>query len=351
MIILLYAFQSFTSVKVLNFDTQPQPDRSVLVQIGEDSHEQRLDNYLLKVCKGVPKSHIFRIIRSGEVRVNRKRADAKTRIFKGDVLRIPPIRTSSKPEWSFTGGVPLDNEVVTSALRRASSIPVVYEDEGLLVVSKPAGMAVHGGSGESFGVIESLRLARPDQAANLELVHRIDRETSGVLLISKKRSYLRKLQEQLRNRVWKKYYSTLVLGRWPDSLRDVDLPLKKVQAGEKEKKVFVAPDGDHAKSIFRVEKRFHSSMGEFSLMKVQILTGRTHQIRVHASASQFPIAGDDRYGNFKVNKNLAKHGLSRMFLHARSVTIRHPATEQPLTIESGLADDLQFFLDKLKRES
>lgn len=316
--------------------------------MGEDSHDQRLDNFLAKVCKGVPKSHLFRIIRSGEVRVNRKRAEAKTRIFAGDVLRIPPIRTSEKQGVESLSS---KSTLGVIAVNRASDIPIVYEDDGLLAVSKPAGMAVHGGSGESLGVIECLRASRPDQAKNLELVHRIDRETSGVLLVSKKRSYLRALQEQLRNRIWKKYYTTLVLGEWPQNLRTVDLPLKKIQAAEKEKKVFVHPDGDYAKSIFKVDGRFKGKLGDFSLLSVQILTGRTHQIRVHTSANKYPIAGDDRYGNFPLNKILAKEGLPRMFLHARSVTIKHPVSGESLTIESALAGDLQAFLDKIKRDS
>lgn len=323
----------------MKFDTEPSPDRAVLIEVGPDSHEQRLDNFLTKVCKGVPKSHIFRIIRSGEVRVNKGRAEAKTRLVQGDVLRIPPIRVSEKQQ--------VTEVMSSSALKKAEQLQVLYEDAGLLAVLKPSGIAVHGGSGQSLGVIESLRLARPDQANQLELVHRIDRETSGVLLVSKKRSYLRALQEQLRNRVWKKYYLTLVVGAWPSRLNSVDLPLKKTQAGPNEKKVFVSQDGDKAKSLFKVEKRFSSDFGDFSLLNVQILTGRTHQIRVHTSASGFPIAGDDRYGDFALNKILGKRGLSRMFLHARSVTIDHPVSGEKLTIEAPLTADLDRFINYL----
>ncbi|MDX1669532.1 MAG: RluA family pseudouridine synthase [Limnobacter sp.] len=333
-------------VKSLNSDTQPSPDRAVLLTVGPDSHDQRLDNFLVKVCKGVPKSHIFRIIRSGEVRVNRGRAEAKTRLSEGDVLRIPPIRVAQKQ--SLTGYSSNANSNLASTKKWVERIEVLYEDEGLLAISKPSGVAVHGGSGESLGVIEALRAVRPEQAQTLELVHRIDRETSGVLLVSKKRSYLRALQEQLRNRMWKKYYSTLVLGHWPKHLSKVDKPLKKVQAGQKEQKVFVSPDGDNAVSLFKVEGCFSGKDVDFSLLSVQILTGRTHQIRVHTSASGFPIAGDDRYGHFQTNKQLTRQGLGRMFLHAKSVTILHPQTGEKLRIDAPLAPDLAHFLDTLR---
>lgn len=271
--------------------------------------------------------------------MNKGRAEAKTRLMQGDVLRIPPIRVSEKQEVSL--------QTSTAMLKKAESFQVLYEDDGLLAVLKPSGIAVHGGSGQSLGVIESLRLARPEQASQLELVHRIDRETSGVLLVSKKRSYLRSLQEQLRNRVWKKYYSALVVGAWPSQLNAVDFPLKKTQSGPNEKKVFVSADGDKAKSLFKVERRFSGDLGDFSLMKVQILTGRTHQIRVHTSASGFPIAGDDRYGDFALNKILSKRGLGRMFLHARSVTIEHPVSGEKLTIDAPLTADLTRFINYL----
>lgn len=270
--------------------------------------------------------------------MNKGRAEAKTRLMQGDVLRIPPIRISEKQ---------LVNQMDSStALKNASKLQVLYEDDGMFAVLKPSGIAVHGGSGQSAGVIECLRLSRPEHASHLELVHRIDRETSGVLLVSKKRSYLRALQEQLRNRVWKKHYLALVVGQWPSGLNSVDLSLRKTQAGPSEKKVFVCPDGDKAKSLFRVEERFSSSFGDFSLLNVQILTGRTHQIRVHTSASGYPIAGDDRYGDFALNKILVKRGLARMFLHARSVTIEHPVSGDKLTIEAPLTEDLTRFINQ-----
>jgi len=205
-----------------------------LLEIDEKHQDQRLDNFLCSVCKGVPKSHVFRIIRSGEVRINKKRAEAKTKLCLGDVVRIPPIQVVEKQTLESLSSSSAVNK--TQLLKAAAEIPVLFEDEHLLVVNKPSGMAVHGGSGSSFGLIECIRALRAETHQDLELVHRIDRETSGILIISKKRSALRKLQEQLRARSWKKYYKTLVLGSWPETLRQVDLPLLKTQAGEKEAK-------------------------------------------------------------------------------------------------------------------
>ncbi|HEX4879181.1 MAG TPA: pseudouridine synthase, partial [Limnobacter sp.] len=203
---------------------KPNPDKAILIEIDERHQDQRLDNFLTVVCKGVPKSHLFRIIRSGEVRVNRGRAEAKTKLNVGDVVRIPPMKTSYKQEFGFDTASPVDMSI--QARKQATGISVLFEDQHLLVVNKPAGMAVHGGSGESMGVIECLRASRTGTHEDLALVHRIDRETSGVLVVSKKRSVLRCLQEQLRNRSWKKYYQTLVIGDWPTALKQVDLALK-----------------------------------------------------------------------------------------------------------------------------
>lgn len=334
-------------IKVLNTHKNPNPEQAILVEVDENSEDQRVDNFLVKICKGVPKSHIFRIIRSGEIRVNKKRVEASAKLKVGDVVRIPPIKTTQPS--NYAEDAPSRRNL--SAVRQAGEIQVVFEDDDILVVNKPSGMAVHGGSGESFGVIECLREARADQKQALELVHRIDRETSGLLIISKKRSALRKLQEQLRNRVWKKYYQTLVLGDWPKALKQVDLPLLKIQTSEKEQRVFVDPKGDKACSIFSIKHRLADKNSSYTLLQVQILTGRTHQIRVHTSANSHPIAGDDRYGNFEQNKILAKSGLKRMFLHAARVQIIHPKTEEPLWLEAPLAGDLQTFLNSLEVKS
>lgn len=325
---------------------KPNPDRAVLLEIDEKHQDQRLDNFLCSVCKGVPKSHVFRIIRSGEVRINKKRAEAKTKLCLGDVVRIPPIQVVEKQTLESLSSSSTVNK--TQLLKAAAEIPVLFEDEHLLVVNKPSGMAVHGGSGSSFGLIECIRALRAETHQDLELVHRIDRETSGILIISKKRSALRKLQEQLRARSWKKYYKTLVLGSWPETLRQVDLPLLKTQAGEKEARVFVDEAGDKACTKFQIIQTYKSSYSIFTLIQAQILTGRTHQIRVHTSANKFPIAGDDRYGNFEMNKQLARQGLKRMFLHAARLHLVHPATNETIVLEAPLAPELDSFLKSLQ---
>lgn len=341
--------QVIGKIKAVNSPEQPNPEKAIVVEIDERHQFQRLDNFLTALCKGVPKSHVFRIIRSGEVRVNGKRSEAKTKLSLGDVVRIPPIKTIQKQ--SVINDFSADKEKRGYMVRAALQIPVLYEDAHLLVVNKPSGMAVHGGSGTSFGVIECLRAQRADTHEDLELVHRIDRETSGVLVISKKRSALRKLQEQLRARTWKKFYQTLVYGVWPDALRQVDLPLLKTKASEKEAKVFVSEKGDQSLTKFFVLQRVRKENREFTLIKAQILTGRTHQIRVHTSANHFPIAGDDRYGNFELNRALVKWGLRRMFLHAAQVTIVHPATGEELVLVAPLAVELDQFLKTLEMVS
>lgn len=317
-----------------------------MLEIDEKHQDQRLDNFLCSLCKGVPKSHVFRIIRSGEVRINSKRAEAKTKLCIGDVVRIPPIQVVEKQSLESLPSSGTVNKV--QLLKAASDIPILFEDDHLLVVNKPSGMAVHGGSGSSFGLIECIRALRAETHEDLELVHRIDRETSGILILSKKRSALRKLQEQLRARSWKKYYKTLVLGYWPDALKQVDLPLLKTQSGEKEARVFVDPSGDNACTKFKIIQLYKANYSCFTLIQAQILTGRTHQIRVHTSANKFPIAGDDRYGNFEMNKQLARQGLKRMFLHAARLQLIHPATNETIVMEAPLAPELDSFLKSLQ---
>ncbi len=296
------------------------------LEIDEGSEGQRIDNFLFRHLKGVPKSHVYRILR-GEVRVNKKRVDQTYRLQLGDILRIPPIRVAEKPESEY---VP------------ATEFPVLYEDEAILAINKPAGTAVHGGSGVSFGVIEQLRRARP-QAKFLELVHRLDRETSGVLLVAKKRSALTGMHEIMREGNSDKRYFVLVLGQWKNARQHVKLPLHKFDTPQGEKRVMVREDGQASHTIFTLQK----SWPEFSLLEAQLKTGRTHQIRVHLSHLGFPIAGDDKYGDFARNKELAKRGLKRMFLHAHSISFKHPLTEEPLSINAPLLPDLQKFLNKL----
>ncbi len=298
-------------------------------EIDEGSCEQRIDNFLCKHLKGVPKSHIYRILRSGEIRVNKKRVDQTYRLQLGDLVRIPPVRVAEKPDTEF---VP------------ALEFPVLYEDDALLAINKPAGTAVHGGSGVSFGVIEQLRSARP-QAKFLELVHRLDRETSGVLLLAKKRSALTAMHEIMREGNSDKRYFALVLGQWKNVKQHVKLPLHKFDTPQGEKRVMVREDGMASYTIFTLQQ----SWPDFTLLEAQLKTGRTHQIRVHLAHLGFPIAGDDKYGDFARNKELMKQGLKRMFLHAHSITFKHPLTGEPLSIQAPLAPELQKYLDKLSK--
>jgi 23S rRNA pseudouridine955/2504/2580 synthase len=298
--------------------------------VGEESAGQRLDNFLIRVLKGVPKTHVYRIIRSGEVRVNKGRAAADDRVEIGDVVRVPPVRIA-EPAAS---GKPAP----------AREFPILFEDEHLVAIDKPAGTAVHGGSGVSFGVIEQLRQARP-QAKFLELVHRLDRETSGILLVAKKRSALTKLQDQFRDRETGKTYLALVTGAWPAKLKVIDQPLHKyLQAdGERRVKVVAKDDPDGMRSITLV--KVQEDLPGFSLLEVTIKTGRTHQIRVHLASQGHAIAGDDKYGDFDLNKALHKHGLRRMFLHAWRLQFDHPASGERVALQAPLPPELQKFVD------
>jgi 23S rRNA pseudouridine955/2504/2580 synthase len=304
------------------------------VAVGEEFDGQRLDNFLLRELKGVPKTHVYRIIRSGEVRVNKGRAAADTRLAAGDLVRVPPVR--------------LPERAATERPAPAREFPVLLEDDHLLAIDKPSGVAVHGGSGVSFGVIEQLRQARPT-ARFLELVHRLDRETSGVLLVAKRRSALTKLQDQFRGRETGKTYLALVNGHWPANKKVVDLPLHKYlvagdeeAAGERRVRVVAKddPDGMRSITLVKVARR----VGDFTLLEVTIKTGRTHQIRVHLASQGHPIAGDDKYGDFDRNKTLQREGLKRMFLHAWRLQFQHPATGEAVALEAPLPPELQSFL-------
>ena len=297
------------------------------IKIDESSCDQRIDNFLCKYLKGVPKSHIYRILRSGEVRVNKKRVDQTYRLQLGDHVRIPPVRVAEAQNRDYVPGF---------------EFPILYEDEALLVINKPSGVAVHGGSGVSFGIIEQLRSARP-QAKFLELVHRLDRETSGVLLLAKKRSALINLHEQMRDGKNDKRYLCLVLGKWRNMKQHVKLPLHKFNTQNGEKRVMVREDGQASHTIFALQKNW----SEFSLLEAQLKTGRTHQIRVHLSHLGFPIAGDDKYGDFVRNKELIKQRLKRMFLHAYSITFTHPLTAELIQLSAPLPKELREFMNKL----
>ncbi|MDR2128943.1 MAG: RluA family pseudouridine synthase [Burkholderiaceae bacterium] len=329
----------------------------VWLTVDAESAGQRLDNFLLRHLKGVPKTHVYRIIRSGEVRLNKGRAAAASRVSAGDVVRVPPVRVAARADAAAALALPLPP---------AREFPVLLEDDCLLAIDKPAGVAVHGGSGVSFGVIEQLRRARP-QARFLELVHRLDRETSGILLLAKKRGALKALQAQFRNRQTGKTYLALVLGQWSASRRVIDAPLRKhlIENGERRVKITTGDDADGMRAITLV--RVARRLADMTLLEVSIKTGRTHQIRVHLASCGHPIAGDDKYGDFERNKALQKQGLKRMFLHAWKLRFEHPATDPgggdqgdddgataaatagaPVQLQAPLPPDLQQFLSSLK---
>jgi 23S rRNA pseudouridine955/2504/2580 synthase len=303
-----------------------------LITISDEEANQRIDNFLLRICKGVPKSHIYRVLRSGEVRVNKGRIDQTYRLKEGDVVRIPPIRVAEK----------------TAPTAPGAEFKILLEDPYMLVIDKPAGVAVHGGSGVSYGVIEQLRASRPE-AKFLELVHRLDRETSGVLLLAKKRSALTNLHEQIREGQLDKRYLTLVHGDWQNARQHIKLPLFKYNTPDGERRVRVQSDGLASHTVFNLIRRY----GSFALLEAELKTGRTHQIRVHLASSGFPIAGDDKYGDFGLNRALQKAegsriALKRMFLHAHQITFLHPESANPVTLKAPLPADCQQFLKSLK---
>lgn len=311
------------------------------IVVDEESAGQRLDNFLIRTLKGVPKTHIYRIIRSGEVRRNKGRVQADDRLVAGDALRIPPLRLSEKAEDKVLNPAP------------ARDFPVVFEDDAFMAIDKPAGVAVHGGSGVSFGVIEQLRQARP-QARLLELVHRLDRETSGLLLIAKKKSALKALQNQFRERETGKTYLTLVRGVWPAQHKVIDQPLHKylLPDGERRVRTTTADDPDGLRSVTLVRSlgliappvNLPAALADgFSLLEVTIKTGRTHQIRVHLASAGFPIVGDDKYGHFELNRELSRLGLRRMFLHAWRLRLAHPVTGNAIELFAELPPELKIW--------
>ena len=316
--------------------TEAAKQQVSLLTIDSASEGQRLDKFLLRVCKGVPKTHVYRIIRSGEVRVNKGRSNVDTRLAVGDVVRIPPIRLT-------------DNAAPQAAQQQSGpahtpprEFSILFEDDHLLAIDKPAGVAVHGGSGVSFGVIEQLRRAR-SQAKFLELVHRLDRDTSGVLLIAKRRSALVHMQAQFKARETGKTYLALVKGAWPAKLKLIDLPLHKhlinggQEDGERRVKVVAKDDPEGMRSITLVKVAKHYTLPNSesaSLLEVTIKTGRTHQIRVHLAHHGHPIIGDDKYGDFELNKALVKTGMKRMYLHAWRLNFTHPASLKVVSLLS-----------------
>ncbi|MFZ4832793.1 23S rRNA pseudouridine(955/2504/2580) synthase RluC [Rouxiella sp. Mn2063] len=308
-----------------------------IIPITEEEAGQRIDNFLRTLLKGVPKSMIYRIVRKGEVRVNKKRIKPEYKLLAGDEVRVPPVRVAERDETQ-----------VSAKLDKVAALEhcILYEDEHLLILNKPSGTAVHGGSGLSFGVIEGLRALRPD-ARFLELVHRLDRDTSGVLLVAKKRSALRSLHEQLRMKTMQKDYLALVRGEWQSHCKVVQAPLLKniLQSGERI--VRVSSEGKPSETRFKIEEKYAFA----TLVKASPVTGRTHQIRVHTQHAGHPIAYDDRYGDREFDAQLAGSGINRLFLHAAALRFEHPNTGETIRIEAPLEPKLRNALNKLRAAS
>lgn len=298
---------------------------------------QRIDNYLARHLKGAPRSLIYRILRTGQVRVNGRRARPEYRLIEGDRIRLPPLERAQR----------VSPRQPSKSLQELIARSCLYEDRDLIVVNKPAGVAVHGGSGISFGVIEALRALHP-QLKELDLVHRLDRETSGCLLVAKRRSLLRELHALLRERQMDKTYLALLVGRWPFGTKKIDLPLKTNLKQGGERVVRVHAEGQDAVSTFTPLEHFKTLA---TLVSVSIGTGRTHQIRVHAAHAGYPIAGDDKYGDRDKDEELKPHGLDRMFLHAHSVTFPRARSHEPFSITAPLPAELQAVLDRLAQVS
>ena len=311
--------------------------------LGDEDAGQRVDKVLARLLPGVPRTHIFRLLRRGEVRVNGKRVSGELRVAAGDVLRVPPVRLEAPaPGASPRVGAQLADRV---------SAAIIHEDERLLVVNKPAGVAVHGGSGVSAGVIEALRAARPEET--LELVHRLDRDTSGCLLIARKRSTLRSLHAMLRDDVegagegeaaFDKRYLVLVRGKWELGRKRIEAPLRTDIRVGGERTVKVAADGKEAISDFRVVQFFGNLA---TLLEVQLLTGRTHQIRVHAAFAGHPVAGDVKYGDEAYNRQMQRFGLKRLFLHAHSISFQDPDRRVLVSVSAPLPAELHAVIDQL----
>ena len=294
--------------------------KATLLEVGEESASQRIDNFLFRRLKGVPKSHVYRVLRSGEVRVNSGRVKPDYRLQAGDKIRVPPVRTAEKPKTA-----------------KPAEFPIVFEDAALLVVDKPAGVAVHGGSGISFGVIESLRASRP-QAKFLELAHRLDRDTSGLLMLAKKRSALVELHRMLRDGEVDKRYLAVAHGRWEGRTREIREPLHKYVTASGERRVSVKEGGMTAVTKISVVKKSDA----FSLLEIQLLTGRTHQIRVHLTHAGHPLLGDEKYGDAALDR---KEGVKRLFLHAGNLGLAHPVTKEPLSFKAPLPADMRTFIE------
>lgn len=316
---------------------QSQRDSGVkvrLIEIVDNDAGQRLDNFLRRHLKGVPKSHIYRILRKGEVRINKGRSKPDYRLQTGDIVRIPPVRTATRQAPPKADGLDWLNACI------------LYEDDDFLAIDKPSGMAVHGGSGIRLGLIEALRQLRP-QCRFLELVHRLDRDTSGVLLIAKRRPVLRQLHEQLRSRQIQKHYVALLMGTWPGKAQRVEVALDKNRQQSGERMVKVSETGKPAVSRFTPRRNFSINNISAALVEIKLITGRTHQARVHAAHLGRPIAGDEKYGDKNFNAATKQLGLKRLFLHAAHLVFTHPAKDCKIRIEAPLPGELTAVVEKL----
>ncbi|KLV11434.1 23S rRNA pseudouridine(955/2504/2580) synthase RluC [Photobacterium ganghwense] len=305
------------------------------IEISDDFAGQRIDNFLRARLKNVPKSMIYRILRKGEVRVNKKRIKPEYKLQDGDLVRVPPVVVPEREEQA----------PVSTKLDKVAKLEscIIYEDDHMLILNKPSGTAVHGGSGLKFGAIEALRALRPD-ARFLELVHRIDRDTSGILLVAKKRSALRQLQEQFRQKTVQKYYYALVMGEWKASCKKVTAPLLK---NEVNSIVRVNPNGKPSDTRFKIIERLEQA----TLIQASPVTGRTHQIRVHCQYAGHPIAWDDRYGDPRFDAYTKKVGLNRLFLHAANIQFTHPQTDEKMDISAPMEPMLVKAIEQLRRKS
>ncbi len=319
---------------------EPEPGRGVThVEVTEDDAGTRLDNFLVRQLKDVPRTHVFRLLRKGEVRVNKKRAKPDQRVALGDIVRIPPVRKAEDVP------PPATPRTASESLQALVLGAITYEDSDLIVLNKPPGLAVHGGSATDFGLIEALRNARPGQP-DLELVHRLDRDTSGCLLVAKRRSSLRDLHLQLREGRTEKHYLALLCGKWNLGTKRIELALDTDERRSGERHVAVRPHGKKSVSTFKPVQFFGNLA---TLMEVEIDTGKTHQIRVHAAHAGHPVAGDDKYGNRVFNQLFEDYGLKRMFLHSSSLGFTRPGTREPMLASAPLPPELSAVIDKLTR--
>lgn len=310
---------------------KPATKEVQLLSVSADQSGQRIDNFLMTLLKGVPRSRIYRLLRKGEVRVNKGRIKPEYRLRENDIVRVPPIRVAER-----TASLP------GRSLRELLADNVLFEDKTCLVINKPSGIAVHGGSGVSLGVIEALRAMRPDEQ-RLELVHRLDRDTSGCLLVARNRASLRALQDQMRERTIDKRYVALVRGQWPKDLQEVNAPLRKNTLSSGERVVRADKEGKQALTRFKVIRQFK----EATLIEAWLETGRTHQIRVHCQLAGYPLAGDLKYGDENFDKFLKTCGLNRLFLHASELRFKLPQTGEVIEITAPLPEDLKLVLENL----